>query len=140
MARIVKDTGASALRQQGGAANERMFAVALKAFSRLVDAWKLSNADAAVLLGVSARTWSRIKAGDGGTRPDQDLLMRISGVVGLYKALHLYFSDPLADRWPMLANSGPPFLNRTPVDYMRDGGLPAILETRNYVDALRGGA
>ena len=47
---------------------------------------------------------------------------------------------PLANRWPKLTNSGAPFLNRTPVDYMKAGGLPAILETRGYVDALRGGA
>ena len=30
-------------------------------------------------------------------------------------------------------------MNHSPIDYMKAGGLPAILETRDYVDALRGG-
>ncbi len=141
MTRGVRDIAASGFEvrpSRQAEAGERTFQVAAKAFARLADAWGLTNADAAALLGVSMRTWSRMKAGEI-PRPDQDLLMRISGVVGLYKGLHLYFSDKLADRWPKLANSGAPFMNRTPVEYMKTGGLPAILETRGYVDALRGG-
>lgn len=138
MAKSVSDFMQPAFERRNAGSGDRTFAVAAKAFARLAEAWGLTNADAAALLGVSARTWSRMKAGDS-PRPDQDLLMRISGVVGLYKGLHLYFSDALADRWPKLANTGAPFMNRTPVDYMKMGGLPAILETRGYVDALRGG-
>ncbi len=138
VARGVRDIAALGFEARRAGPGDRTFEVAAKAFARLADAWGLTNADAAALLGVSARTWSRMKAGDS-PRPDQDLLMRISGVVGLYKGLHLYFSDALADRWPKLANTGAPFMNRSPVDYMKAGGLPAILETRGYVDALRGG-
>jgi len=138
MAKGVSDFTRPAFEHRNAGSGDRTLAVAAKAFARLAEAWGLTNADAAALLGVSARTWSRMKAGDS-PRPDQDLLMRISGVVGLYKGLHLYFSDALADRWPKLANTGAPFMNRTPVDYMKIGGLPAILETRGYVDALRGG-
>jgi hypothetical protein len=122
-----------------GLHSDRTHDVAAKAAARVAAAWKLTNADAAALFGMSQRTWSRIKAGEWGARADQDQMLRVSGLVGLYKGLHLYFSDKLADRWPGLANSGPPFLNRSPIDYMTAGGLPAILETRDYVDALRGG-
>jgi hypothetical protein len=45
----------------------------------------------------------------------------------------------MADRWPRLANSGPLFENRSPIDAMIDGGIPLMLEVRRYVDALRGG-
>jgi hypothetical protein len=138
MAKGLSDFTQAGFGHRNAVADARAFGVGAKAFARLAEAWGLTNADAAALLGVSARTWSRMKAGDS-PRPDQDLLMRISGVVGLYKGLHLYFSDALADRWPKLANTGAPFMNRTPVDYMKAGGLPAILETRGYVDALRGG-
>ncbi len=112
-------------------------AVGLKAFGRVMEAWKVRNADAAALLGVSGRTWSRAKTGED-LRLTADNLDRISAVVGIYKGLRLYFSDALADRWVRLKNEGPPFQGRTPLAYMT-GGLPNLLATRAYVDALRGG-
>ena len=115
----------------------RLEAVGLKAFSRVMDVWKVRNADAAVLLGVSGRTWSRAKIGEA-VRLTADSLDRISAVVGVYKGLHLYFSNALADSWVRLENEGPPFKGRTPLAYMT-GGLPNLLATRAYVDALRGG-
>lgn len=119
--------------------NAEVSAVAVKAFSRIADAWKLKNDEAADMIGVSARTWSRIKSGAWSGVLKTDQLMRISALTGLYKALHLYFSDALADEWISLSNTGPLFGGRAPKQVMVDGGLPAIMETRNYVDALRGG-
>lgn len=139
MAREVREVASAVFEHRPSVQADRTFEVAAKAAVRVAAAWKLGNADAAALFGVSARTWSRLKAGGWSARPDQDQLLRVSGLVGLYKGLHLYFSDALADRWPGLANSGAPFLNRTPIAYMKAGGLPAIIETRGYVDALRGG-
>ena len=119
---------------------ERVAGVAAKAFARIAAAWKLRNQEAAALIAVSPRTWSRMKSHNWQGGLSQDQLMRISAVTGLYKALHIYFSDDLADRWVALQNSGPLFAGRTPTAKMIDGGLPAIMETRDYVDALRGGA
>lgn len=123
----------------GAASSADLDAVALKAYARLADAWGLTNDEAAALADTAPRTWARMKLGRGG-RLGQDQRLRLSGLVGLYKALHLYFSDPLADRWVKLANAGPRFGGETPLVAMRAGGLPAILEVRGYVDALRGGA
>lgn len=119
--------------------DERVAAVAAKAYARVADAWGLGNDDAAELIDVSLRTWSRMKSEAWSGRLKRDQLMRISALVGLYKGLHLYFSDEVADRWPTLPNAGPAFGGRTPVERMREGGLPAIMATRDYVDALRGG-
>lgn len=128
-----------------------MAAVAAKAYGRIVVAWKLNNHAAAALVAVSPRTWSRMKQGAGtkqgagvkgkawSGRLSRDQLLRISALTGLYKALHLYFNDSLADRWVMLPNQGPLFGGRTPLAVMIEGGLPAILDIRTYVDALRGG-
>ena len=119
--------------------NAEVAAVAVKAFVRIADAWQLRNEDAGRLIDVSGRTWNRMKTGDWSGRLSQDQLLRASGVIGLYKALHLYFGEPLADDWVRLPNAGPSFASRRPLDAMIDGGLPAILSTRDYVDALRGG-
>lgn len=120
-------------------ASDAVAQVAAKAYARIVDAWSLDTAKAAELMAVSPRTWARIKAGTWAGRLNRDQLLRISAITGLYKALHLYFSDSLADRWIGLRNTGPLFGGREPVAVMIEGGLPAIIDTRNYVDALRGG-
>lgn len=66
-------------------------------------------------------------------------MTRVSASVGVYKGLHLLFADDMADRWPKLANKGPVFERLSPVAAMIEGGIPRMLETRQYVDALRGG-
>jgi len=119
--------------------DERISSVAARAYARIAAAWKLSNPVAAGLLGVSPRTWGRIKSDNWNGVLDQDRLMRVSAVTGLYKALHLYFSRSIADRWVSLPNTGRSFAGHKPIDLMLDGGLPTIMQVRDYVDALRGG-
>jgi hypothetical protein len=121
------------------AEREEMAEAGLAAFRRLTGLWALSNEEAAALLDVTERTWSRMKKPGWTGRVSQDQLLRLSALVGLYKALHLYFSDTLADRWPGRPNTGPLFKGASPVAFMLSGGLPAIMQTRDYVDALRGG-
>ena len=117
----------------------RLTPAALEALRSLARAWRLSGQEAADLLGVSISTWERIRAGNWKQSLTQDQFMRASALVGIFKALHLLFVDEMADRWIKLRNSGPLFVNRTPVEAMREDGIPGMLEIRRYVDALRGG-
>jgi uncharacterized protein (DUF2384 family) len=117
----------------------RLTGAAVKAVLRLVDAWGASNAEGAALLGVSESTWDRMKAGRWEGTLSQDQLTRASALIGLFKGLHLLFANDLADRWPRLQNRAPVFDRRSPVQAMIEGGIPRMLETRQYIDALRGG-
>ena len=117
----------------------RLSGVAIKAFRALIEEWRLSNSEAAALLGVSESTWDRIKRGTWDQSLSQDQLTRASAAIGVYKGLHLLFADEMADRWPKLANQGPIFQRTTPVQAMIEGGIPVMLETRRYIDAVRGG-
>jgi len=117
----------------------RLTPAALEALRSLARSWKLSGQEAAELLGVSISTWERIRAGNWKQSLTQDQFMRASALVGIFKALHLLFVDEMADRWIKLRNTGPLFANRTPVEAMREDGIPGMLEIRRYVDALRGG-
>lgn len=117
----------------------RLTVAAVKAVLRLVDAWDGSNAEGAALLGVSESTWDRMKAGTWEGTLSQDQLTRASALMGLFKGLHLLFADNMADRWPKLANTAPVFDRLSPVQAMIVGGIPRMLETRQYIDALRGG-
>ena len=76
---------------------------------RLVDAWSGSNAEGAALLSVSESTWDRMKAGKWDGTLSQDQLTRASALIGLFKGLHLLFA------------------------------IPRMLETRQFIEALRGG-
>jgi uncharacterized protein (DUF2384 family) len=118
---------------------KRLSGVAIKAFKRVVEAWRLPNADAAALLGVSASTWDRIKKGSRTETLSQDQLTRASAVIGLYKGLELLFADDKARRWPMQKNRGPLFAGATPIEAMIVGGIPMMLDVRRYIDAVRGG-
>lgn len=135
----VSSLPAPAAALAGAADREEMAAAGLEAFRRLTDCWSLSNEEAAALLDVTERTWSRMKKPGWTGRVSQDQLLRLSALIGLYKALHLYFSDTLADRWPKLPNTGPLFRGASPVAFMAAGALPAIMQARDYADALRGG-
>ncbi|MBX7481638.1 antitoxin Xre-like helix-turn-helix domain-containing protein [Qipengyuania qiaonensis] len=117
----------------------RLTGAAVKAVLRLVDAWGVSNAEGAALLGVSESTWDRMKAGRWEGVLSQDQLTRASALIGLFKGLHLLFANDLADRWPRLENRAPVFDRRSPVQAMIEGGIPRMLEARQYIDALRGG-
>jgi hypothetical protein len=118
---------------------ERLTPAALAGVRRLADAWKLTGDEAAALLGVSNSTWDRIRAGTWRNVLSQDQLTRVSALVGAFKGLNLLFADEMADRWPRLRNSGPLFENLSPVERMMEGGIPAMIEIRRYVDGLRGG-
>jgi uncharacterized protein (DUF2384 family) len=113
--------------------------IAIKALVRVFKAWRLAAPEAAKLSGASERTWNRMKNETWTGSLSQDQRLRASALIGLYKGLHLYFSDTLADKWARMPNRGPLFQGRAPIDYMIAGGLPAILNAREYIDAVRGG-
>ena len=123
----------------GEADRARLTPAALEGLRSLAKTWKLTSQEASDLLGVSLSTWERIRTGSWGQTLSQDQLMRVSAMVGIFKGLHLLFADDMADRWVRLRNAGPLFVNRTPIEAMRDDGIPGMLDIRRHVDALRGG-
>jgi hypothetical protein len=114
-------------------------AVALKAFARIADAWSLTLREAAALADMSESTWKRARKPGFAGDLTRDQMLRLSALIGLYKALALYFDEPLSHEWVKLPNRGPEFDGARPADAMIAGGLPRILRVRGYVDALRGG-
>lgn len=118
---------------------ERLTPASLRALVRLAEAWRLPARDIAVLAGFSERNWARVRGGAWTGVLGQDQMTRASALVGIFKGLHLLFSDPLADDWVRLPNRDHPFAGRSPVEAMKAGGIPVMIEVRRYVDALRGG-
>lgn len=109
--------------------------VAAKVCAGIIKDWKLDDTDAEKMLAVDSRTWMRIKNGKWIGVFDQEQLIRIGAIIGLYKALHSCFNDDLADRWVKRPNTGWIFSGHKPIDVMVEGGLPVMLETRRYLIA-----
>ena len=118
----------------------RLTPSAIDGVLRLAAIWRLSSEDTRALLGdVSERTWYRMKKGGWSGVLSQDSLTRTSLLLGIFKGLRLLFSEPLCDHWVREPNRGPLYGGRRPLDLMIEGGIPAMLEVRRHVDALRGG-
>lgn len=118
----------------------RITPAAVDAMVRLAAIWRLSSAEVCALMGdVSERTWFRMKKGEWAGVLSQDVLTRVSALIGLFKGLRLLFSEPLSDEWVRLPNKGPLYGGRRPLDAMIQGGIPGMLEVRRHIDALRGG-
>ena len=113
---------------------------AIKVFVNIARKWALNEVQARGLLGgVASSTFHAWKTKPKGKHLDQDTLTRISLVIGIYKALNIYFGKPWADRWVTLENRGPLFAGHAPIDYMLLHGQPGMAEVRRMLDAWRGG-
>ncbi len=135
----------SSLNLSDPATRLRLTPSAIDGMVRLAGLWQLTAEETCLLLGdMSERSWFRLKKQDS-LRPDrtlrlsQDMLTRISVMVGVFKGLRLLFSAPLADDWIRLPNRGPLFGGRSPLAVAIERGIPGMLDIRGHVDALRGG-
>ncbi|HTX77836.1 MAG TPA: antitoxin Xre-like helix-turn-helix domain-containing protein [Terracidiphilus sp.] len=120
------------------ATRKRLSPAAIKGFFRLAARWQVKDEDARQLLGgISSGSFYALKKNSRAL--DQDTLTRISLLVGIFKDLHILYSQRLADRWIQLPNSNPMFHGGTPLAYMLRLGLPGMMHLRQLLDARRGG-
>ena len=121
------------------AERERLSAPGLKAFFNIMAAWHVRDEDARALLGgVSNGPFYEMKR-DPDRLLETDRLMRISFLIGMFKALRILHGQPLADEWIHLPNTNPIFAGQAPLAYMIRGGLPAMQTVRRLLDARRAG-
>jgi len=108
-----------------------------RAVINLFERWKLTEIEAATLLGgVNPRTYHRWKKGEYG-RTSVDLNARLSNLMGIHKSLRLLFKDPLrAYEWIRKPNVT--FTDRSALDVMLKGEFTDLLRIRHYLDAQRG--
>lgn len=118
---------------------ERLSGAALRAFFNIMGRWQVRDEDARLLLGgVSNGPFYEMKRNPDRVL-DQDRLLRVSYLIGIFKALHILHGDALADEWVRLPNANPIFAGRTPLACMMRGGIPAMQTVRRLLDARRAG-
>jgi len=122
------------------AERERLSPSALKAFFNMMDRWGVRDEDARQLLGgVTNGPYYAMKKHPETRVLDADKLLRISYLVGIFKALNILHGQPLADAWVRLPNTNRIFGGQAPLAYMIKGGAPAMQTVRRLLDARRGG-
>lgn len=97
--------------------------------------WAIDDALACRLLGGIAPNTLHAHARHPDLMLDRDRLTRISYLIGIFKALHVLHGQELADRWVTLPNRNRVFGDRAPLDYMLQGGIPAMQTVRRLLDA-----
>jgi hypothetical protein len=110
----------------------------LRAAFNLFRLWKLSDAQARVLLGQpSPSTFYRWKRGDIGSLPS-DMVWRLGDLMGIHKALrHLFTEAERGYAWIGKPNAA--FGGASALDRMLAGAPSDLTAVRNYLDAERGG-
>lgn len=118
---------------------ERLSAPALKTFFTIMRRWQIRDEDARALLGgVTNGPYYEMKR-DPNRVLDADRLMRISYIIGIYKALRILHGDDIASEWVRLPNRNLLFAGTTPLAFMLLGGMPAMATVRRLLDARRAG-
>ena len=108
----------------------------LRAAVNLFRLWGLTDAEAAMLLDLPARTYARWKAGNVG-RMGRDTKARLSNLMGIHKALRLVFKEPQRGyAWVQAGNAA--FGGRSALEVMLGGELTDLMRVRRYLDAERG--
>jgi len=128
-------------RRRDPAVRRQMSGAAIRTFLNIARDWQLSVEEQRGLLGwPAASTYHKYKAGEIGAL-SYDTLIRISLVLGIYKALHILYPDAaLADRWVKLPNANPLFAGKPALALMVDGGIDGLTQVRRLLDARRGGS
>ncbi len=117
----------------------RLSPSAVRAFFNIAARWGIRDEDARALLGgMSNGPYYEMKKNPDRVL-DTDRLLRISYLIGIFKALNILYSRRLADAWISLPNSNRIFAGQTPLAFMMKGGVPAMQTVRRLLDARRGG-
>jgi hypothetical protein len=107
--------------------------------TRLLEHWRLSAAEQAEVLGLSAASRSTLARYRGGEplADSRDLIDRAGHLLGIHKSLRLLFPHDrdLAYRWMTQPNRR---LGARPIDVVLEHGFEGLLAVRRYLDFQRG--
>ncbi len=111
----------------------------LRAFCRIAELWDLSVDQQLTLLGGQPKSTFYNWKKNGGARPE-DVLERISYILGIYRALEILLpKSEAADAWVKKPNTAPTFGGGSALDRMLGGKVADLYVVRQYLDAQRGG-
>lgn len=132
------------LQEIDASARRRVSGPGLRTFLAIADRFGLPTRDRVALLGEPSSStyheWVRKARVEAPLSLPLDTLTRISGVLGVHKALGILFPiEAEAMTWLKGPHRGELFGGQAPLEVMIGGGLDGILTVRRYLDGWRGG-
>jgi uncharacterized protein (DUF2384 family) len=123
---------------------QRLSGPGLRAFLRIARAWGLNERQKRLVLGLPSRStfhkWAADAEAGRAIKLSVDGLLRISGVLGVYKGLRIIFGDEHDGvQWLRTPNAAPCFGTQPPIELITSGTQDGIMLVRRYLDAWRGG-
>ncbi|QEA39625.1 DUF2384 domain-containing protein [Pistricoccus aurantiacus] len=114
--------------------------VALKFFFNIMAKWGCTPSQQRILLGGIGNTTFHKYRKLPNVRLPRDTQERISYLMGIHKALRILFSNSpqRGYEWVHKANTAPPFNGRSALDFMLNGRVVDLADTRRYLDGVRG--
>lgn len=114
---------------------QRLSKAALQAFFSICTRWELTDAQKRQLLGNPTEAiYQRWVRDQSDQRLDEDVLIRISHLVGIEKALYRLLAPEQADTWVKRPNTAAMFQGRSALDKMLTGNLNDLSEVRRYLE------
>ena len=107
----------------------------LPAVIRMLEGWGLTRREQGELLTLSRRTVQRVGVSRQTIVLNRNQLTRLSLIVGIYRLLYTLNSEEVAAGWMTRPNRRVPFSGRTPLSYLLEGDIPALLATRRLLEA-----
>ena len=119
---------------------KRLSDAGLHAFLNIARLWKLSVQEQITILGLNSKSkFYNLKNNPNPILSD-DMLERISYILGIYKALQILLPDTSAsDQWVKQPNFSPFFGGKSALNKMMSGNVSDIAIVRQYLDAQREG-
>lgn len=111
---------------------ENLLEPGLRTYRRIASRWKLDLGDEASLLGLPPPEYRALL--DGGDIAPEDLLERLSLILGIYKDLQILLPNATqADRWIKMPNEHPLFGGKSALQYLKGGSLANLWDLRKYL-------
>lgn len=125
-------------------ARRRVSGPGLRTFLAIADRYGIPTRDRVALLGGPSNStyheWIQKAGAEAPPSLPLDTLTRISGILGVHKALGVLFPiEAEAMTWLKVPHQGEVFGSQAPLEVMIGGGPDGILTVRRYLDGWRGG-
>src|SRR5690554_1017041 len=109
--------------------------VGFKAVVNILELWKFSDSEKAIVLGdFSSATFRRLKGGNLARKLTIDRRTRVSLILGIHKALRMMFIQD-KHRLEWVNNKNRSFNEHSPKELMLSGALIGLHEIRRYLDS-----
>lgn len=122
----------------------RLSAPGLRTFLKIADHWSLSEQQRQLILGYPSRStyvrWCRHVQQQKELTLSVDVLMRMSALLGIYRALRvLYADEPEATEWLRTPHNAIVFGGLPPLDLITSGTQDGLLTVLRFLDGACSG-